>query len=288
VAGSQPIFGNADVKPQRSIQYEIGLQQGLTPDLRLEVVGFYKDVRDYIFRQIVVTAKGDISYEVLTNLDYANSRGLTVSLYQRRMPGSIFSSSIDYTFSVAEGNRTEPRADFFFSEKSGKSAETFLVPQSFDRTHILNTTLNFSESDNYSLSIISRMQSGAPYTASIPASLATQLSQFIQNSSAKPFQWSVDLKVEKYLMLGDFRYSFFVQVDNVFDTRSETDVYSNSGKALYNANQIANPREFQEVRRRIGDGDVGLIPISAVDNYYVNPQNVSRPRLARFGFSVLF
>ncbi len=288
VAGSQPVFGNADVKPQRSVQYEIGLQQGLTPDLRLEVVGFYKDVRDYIFRQIVVTAKGDISYEVLTNLDYANSRGLTFSLYQRRMPGSIFSSSIDYTFSVAEGNRTEPRADFFFSEKSGKSAETFLVPQSFDRTHILNTTLNFSEPDNYSTSIITRMQSGAPYTASIPASLANQLSNFVQNSSTKPFQWSVDLKLEKFISMGGLRYSFFIQVDNVFDTRNETDVYSNSGKALYNANEVANPREFQEIRNRINRGDQGLIPISAVEEYYVNPANVSRPRLARFGFSVLF
>lgn len=288
VAGSQPIFGNADVKPQRSIQYEIGLQQGLTPDLRLEVVGFYKDVRDYIFRQIVVTAKGDVTYEALTNLDYSNARGLTVSLYQRRMPGTIFSSSIDYTFSVAEGNRTEPRADFFYSEKSGKSAETFLVPLSFDRTHILNTTLNFSETDNYSISTITRMQSGAPYTASIPASLATQLSNFIQNSSAKPFQWSVDLKMEKYLILGDLRYSIFVQVDNVFDTQSEIDVYSNSGKALYNANQVANPKEFQEIRNRINRGDPGLIPLSAVDEYYVNPQNVSRPRLARFGFSILF
>jgi outer membrane receptor protein involved in Fe transport len=288
VAGSQPVFGNANVKPQRSVQYEIGLQQGLTSDLRLEVVGFYKDVRDYIFRQIVVTAKGDISYEILTNLDYANSRGLTFSLYQRRMPGSIFSSSIDYTFSVAEGNRTEPRADFFFSEKSGKSAETFLVPQSFDRTHILNTTMNFSEPDNYSASIVTRLQSGAPYTASIPASLATQLSNFIQNSSSKPFQWSVDVKLEKYLVLSDFRYSFFVQVDNVFDTHSEVDVYSNSGKALYNANEVANPREFQELRNRINRGDAGLIPVSAIDDYYVNPNNISRPRLLRFGFSVLF
>lgn len=288
VAGTQPIFGNADVKPQRSVQYEIGLTQGLTSDLRLEVVGFYKDVRDYIFRQIVVTAKGDISYEVLTNLDYSNARGLTFSLYQRRMPGSIFSSSVDYTFSVAEGNRTEPRADFFFSEKSGKSAETFLVPLTFDRTHILNTTLNFSDPEEYSASIITRLQSGAPYTASIPASLATQLSNFIQNSSNKPFQWSVDLKLEKYLMIDEYRYSFFIQIDNIFDTRSEIDVYSNSGKALYNANEIANPREFQEIRNRINRGDPGLIPLSTVNNYYVNPGNVSRPRLARFGFSVLF
>jgi outer membrane receptor protein involved in Fe transport len=288
VAGTQPLFGNADVKPQRSIQYELGLLQGLTPNLRLEVTGFYKDVRDYIFDQIVVTSKGEITYQVLTNLDYANSRGITVSLYQRRSPGSIFSSSIDYTFAIAEGNRTEPVQDFFFSEASGKGAETFLVPLSFDRSHVLISTLNFSETDNYSVSTIIRLQTGTPYTPTIPASLSTQLSQFIQNSATKPFQWSVDLKAEKYFMLGGLRYSLFVQVENLFDTRNEIDVYSNSGKALYSANLVANPSQFQEIRNRIKNGDPGLIPMSAVDDYYVNPLNVSRPRLVRFGFSVLF
>ena len=288
VAGTEPLFGNADVKPQRSIQYELGLLQGLTPNLRLEVTGFYKDVRDYIFNQIVVTSKGEIKYRILTNLDYANTRGITVSMYQRRSPGNIFSSSIDYTFAIAEGNRTTPVEDFFFSEASGKSTETFLVPLSFDRTHVLNSTMNFSEPDDYSVSTIIRLQTGTPYTPSIPASLATQLSQFIQNSGYKPFQWSVDLKAEKYFMLSGLRYSVFVQVDNLFDTRNEIDVYSNSGKALYNANLVANPTQFQEMRNRINRGDVGLIPLSAVDNYFVNPQNVSRPRLARFGFSLLF
>ncbi|MDP1675726.1 MAG: TonB-dependent receptor [Bacteroidota bacterium] len=288
VAGSQPVFGNADVKPQRSVQYEIGLQQGLTPDLRLEVVGFYKDVRDYIFTQIVVTAKGDVRYNVLTNLDYANSRGLTVSLFQRRAPGSLFSSSIDYTFSVAEGNRTEPRDDFFYSEKSGKSVETFLVPLSFDRTHTLTSSMNLSEPDNFSVGTIIRMQSGSPYTASIPASLSTQISNFIQNSSTKPFQWTVDLKFEKYFSFGGFRYSVFLHVDNLFDLQNEIDVYSNSGKALYNANLVANPSEFSQIRQRINRGDVGLIPLSAVDGYFNDPQNVSRPRLTRFGVSILF
>ncbi|MBI2427764.1 MAG: TonB-dependent receptor [Ignavibacteriales bacterium] len=288
VADAQPIFGNAEVKPQRSVQYEIGLQQGLTPDLRLELVGFYKDVRDYIFRQIVYSINGRDRYEALTNLDYSNTRGITISLYQRRIPGTLFSSSIDYTFSVAEGNRTEPREDFFFSEKSGKSAETFLVPVSFDRTHVLNASLNFSEPDDFSISNILRLQSGAPYTASIPASLATQLSRFIQNSSTKPLQWSVDLKAEKYFMIEGLKYSLFLQVDNIFDVQNEIDVYSNSGDALYNANQVANPTEFQEIRTRIGKNHVGLPPLSTIDKYYLDPRNVSRPRLVRFGLSVIF
>jgi outer membrane receptor protein involved in Fe transport len=287
-ATGTPTFGNADVRPQKSVQYEVGLTQGLTPDFRLEVVAFYKDVRDYLYSQTVKAGKGDIEYVILTNLDYANSRGLTISLYQRRAPGSIFSSSVDYTFAVAEGNRTEPVDELFYNELSQKAAETFLVPLDFDRTHTLNTTLNLTEPDDYSISSTIRLQTGSPYTPSIPASLSTQISRFIQNSSSKPFQWSVDLKVEKFFALGGLRYSVFALVDNLFNTENEIAVYSNSGKALYNANQVADPTAFQDIRTRITRGDAGLIPLSAIDNYYANPQNLSRPRLVRFGISMLF
>ncbi|MGE5315918.1 MAG: TonB-dependent receptor [Acidobacteriota bacterium] len=286
--GSTPTFGNADVKPQRSVQYEIGLTQGFTPDLRMEVVGFYKDVRDYIFSQLVVTAKGDQRYYVLTNLAYANSRGLTVSLFQRRAPGSLFSASLDYTFAVSEGNRTQPVEDFFFSEKSGKSAETFLVPLDFDRSHTLNATLNLSDPDNYTVSTIWRMRTGSPYTASIPASLSLQQTQFVQNSSTKPFQWSIDLKAEKYFAFGDLHCSVFLLVDNLLDTQNETDVWTNSGRALYSADQVANPQQFSQIRSRIVRGDAGLIPLSTIDNYFVDPTNVSRPRLVRLGVSLYF
>ena len=286
--GVRPIFGNADVKPQKSVQYEIGLQQGLTSDLRIEVVGFFKDVRDYIFRQIIVTSKGDISYEALTNLDYANTRGLTFSLLKRRSADNPITTTLDYTFQIAEGNRTEPREDFFFSEKSGKSSETFLVPLSFDRTHTLNTTFAYNVSNDYTISTIVRMNSGSPYTPTIPASLSLQQTYFIQNSALKPFQWSVGLKVEKYFKYYEYNCSLLLQIDNLFDIENEIDVYSNSGKALYNANQIANPNEFAQTRNRIVRGDAGLIPLSAIDNYYKDPQNVSRPRLVRLGFSFNF
>jgi hypothetical protein len=225
---------------------------------------------------------------VLTNLSYANSRGLTISLLQRRAPGSIFSASLDYTFSVSEGNRTEPAADFFFSEKSGKSVETFLVPLDFDRTHTLNATMNLGETDNYTVSTIWRLRTGSPYTASIPASLSLSQTQFVQNSSTKPFQWSMDLKAEKYFKVNNLNFSAFLLVDNVFDIQNETDVWTNSGRALYSADQVANPNQFAQISTRIQRGDAGLIPMSAIDNYFVNPNNVSRPRLVRVGVSLYF
>jgi outer membrane receptor protein involved in Fe transport len=285
---SGPTFGNADVRPQRSIQYEIGLMQGLSPDLRLEVVGFSKDVKDYIFTQSVRASLGDVQYNVLTNLDYSNTRGITISLLQRRSPGGILSGSLDYTFQIAEGNRTEPILDFFYSEKSGKSAETFLVPLSFDRSHTISGTLTLSEPDNYAVSSIWRYQTGTPYTPSLPASLSSQMTKYIQNTSNKPIQWNCDIKMEKFLSMDQIHYSVFIQVDNLFDTENEVAVYSNSGRALYNADIVANPTRFNEITRRINNGDPGMIPMSAITNYDKNPNNISRPRLVRFGVSLYF
>jgi hypothetical protein len=162
------------------------------------------------------------------------------------------------------------------------------VPLSFDRSHTLNVNLTLSQPDNYSVSTIVRLRSGSPYTASIPASLALQQTQFVQNSSNKPMQWSTDLKVEKYFTVGDLRFSILLQVDNLFDTENETDVFANSGRALYNANQVADPAQFTQTTSRIVRGDPGMIPLSAIDNYYQDPTNVSRPRLVRLGLSLFF
>ena len=100
-------FGNPNVDPERSVQYEIGLQQQLTEDFKFDLTAFNKDVRDYIYTQTVFTENAR-EYSVLTNLAYANVKGLTLSFIKRQSPGSLFSATLDYTFTVAEGNRTEP------------------------------------------------------------------------------------------------------------------------------------------------------------------------------------
>jgi outer membrane receptor protein involved in Fe transport len=284
--GTTPSFGNPNVNPQRSVQYEIGLQQGLTENLKVEITGYYKDVRDYIFFQRIIAPRGDREYTLLTNLSYANTRGIGISLLKRRSPGDILSASIDYTFQIAEGNRTEPTEELFFNEQQGRLSETFLVPFSFDRSHTITSTITLSEPGDWAASLIGYIRTGTPYTPSFPANVVPI--SFLQNSDRQPIQWNVDLKVEKFFTLGPFTYSVFVQVDNLFDTENETSVYANSGRALYNLSQTLEPTRFDDMRRRITRGDPGMVPLSAVDNYYANPANVSQPRLVRIGASVLF
>ncbi|MGB5872450.1 MAG: TonB-dependent receptor, partial [Bacteroidota bacterium] len=284
--GTTPSFGNANVEPQRSIQYELGLQQGLTEDLKIEITGFYKDVKDYIFSQRIITARGDLQYLVLTNLSYANARGVIISLLRRRPVGGLFSASLDYTFQIAEGNRTLPTEEVFFNEQQNRVNETFLVPQGFDRSHTLTSTIALTKPSDWNVSLIAWFRTGTPYTPAFPANIVPIT--FEQNSDRQPFQWMVDLRMEKWFPIGEVDVSIFLQVDNVFDLQNELYVYANSGRALYNIEETTNPSQFADLRNRISRGDAGMVPMSAIDNYYANPANIVEPRLIRFGASLAF
>lgn len=284
--GSNPTFGNPNVQPQKSIQYEIGLQQALTDNFKFDLTGFYKDVSNYIYTEGVYTDLGR-EYYVLTNLAYSNVRGVTLSFLKRSSPGDIFSASLDYTFSIAEGNRTYPADEIFFSDKSGQRSETYLVPLSFDRSHVINGTLALNLPNDWSAGVIFNFQTGTPYTPQLPASFTNVT--YIQNSANQQVQWNVDLKFEKFFKIGRFDYSLFLQVTNLFDTQNELSVYASSGRALSNVEQTQNAVQFNDLRTRINRGDPGLFGIQQIDNYYSQrPENVSAPRELRLGFSVMF
>jgi len=285
LGSSSPSFGNPNVDPQKSVQYEMGLIQGLTEDLRLEFTGYYKDVTDYIYSSTIYTEQGK-QYTYLTNLAYSNVRGITVSLFKRRSPESMVQMSLDYTFQIAEGNRTEPSEDLFFSEASGKNTETYLVPLAFDRGHIINASINLIDPNNWTLGLIGYLQTGTPYTPSFPAQIDTKT--YEQNSATRPFQYNLNLKFEKYFTIGDLKYSIFLHVENLFDVENETYVWSSSGRALSSVEQSVNSGIFNDLRNRIREGDGGLIPEKQLDDYYKRVDWLSSPREVRLGFSIIF
>ena len=58
------------------------------------------------------------------NKDHANSKGLTLALSKRS--SQKFSGNLDYTFSVSEGNASDPTAAFY-DEQSDIEPEKMLI-----------------------------------------------------------------------------------------------------------------------------------------------------------------
>ena len=100
------VLGNPNLKPQITVQYEVGLKQAFSDNLGTQLTFFSKDIRDLLGIQFVSTYT-DAEYARLTNVDFGNVYGITLSLDQRNI-GTV-ERKFDYTLQFAYGNSSDPR-----------------------------------------------------------------------------------------------------------------------------------------------------------------------------------
>ena len=263
------VLGNADLKPQQTVIYEIGLQQQLTNDLGVEAIVFYKDIRNWLGSEFFeLYSRGDY-YSRYQTLDFGNVRGVTVTLEKRRT--GYFSGAVDYTYSVAEGNSSDPLSAFYDNQTvPPRETENRVVPLDWDQTHSLNFTLTFSKPHDWGMSLQGRFGTGLPYT---PTRDALRIDA--ENSEQKPSQMTFDLAAHKDFYLNKKRFvSFFLKVYNLFDTLNENYVYSDTGRATYALYPSTNYGY--------------LFGRHALDDYLTRPNYYSAPRSVRVGVNFGF
>jgi outer membrane receptor protein involved in Fe transport len=279
-AGTSPSIGYANLKPEKTVIYEFGLQQQLDDYLALEVSMFAKDIRDLLALQSIRYESaqfGPSSYNVFLNKDYGAVKGITLSLTKRHDAASKITAWVDYTFQRTDGNDVRSGA-FFFSAISGVEEEKRIVPLNWDQRHILNATVTLSEPGSWGISFIGRMSSGWPYTPVIP------FANYVPdpNSERKPWQRTVDLHAYKNIRMGKIGFVFFVKAFNVFDTLNERYVFDDTGRAGYTFwNRSA--QETQEFIRHYGEPGV-----HTWEEYQTRPHYYRAPRLVQAGVSLEF
>lgn len=288
-----PTFGDANLNPERSIQYEMGLQQQFTDDFKADVTIFYKDVTDLIqTRRFFAGEVGaDKEFNVVTNVSYANVKGFTISLLKRRAPGGLLSASLDYTFQVAEGASDNPLS-FAIETRSGRDAEQKFVPLAHDRTHTVNATFTLGKPGNWSISAIGNLWTGTPYTPSLPSSV--QAVQFDENSARRPINTNIDMKLEKFFKVRNTRFSFFMQIENLLDTLNERFVHPSTGRSLTSLAETTNPTLFNNLLDEIRANPQNFFPENFIVDkngkitFYQREDWLGPPREIRWGFSFEF
>jgi outer membrane receptor protein involved in Fe transport len=261
------VIGNADLQPQRTTMYEIGLQQELTPELGLTVTGYYKDIRNLL--GIVVHIKNNLKkYGEYVNLDYGSVKGFTVALEKRLVGG--FGANIDYTLQVAQGNASDPNDNFNKAQSSPPiEGNKQLVPLSWDRRHSLNVTLSVGTPGDFIASLISRLGSGLPYTPSLQNQRTG-----LENSDNKPMFFTVDLYATKDFTFTPFRVSVFLKAYNLFDTANELNVFGDTGRAQYTLELTRSQQ--------------APLGVNSIQQYYTRPEFFSAPRQVILGATLGF
>ncbi len=267
------VFGNPDLKPQRTIQYELGLQQQLIEGTVLEVSGFYRDIRDWISSGPVnPTDSPAIRYGTWINRDYANVKGVTATLNQQL--GQRINMVFDYSLMVADGTNSDPQAEFNAAvardDTTGTPLTRMLQPLDWDRRHQLNGTI-FLAGSNWGASLIGRFQTGEPYTADgtfRTRTGITSLQYFEENSLRKPSNLTFDINLYRGLHLGGASIRATLNIYNLLDARNVNFVFPDSGVA-----DAPLPRNQ---------------PAQVDPGFYDNPFLYTEPRRVQFGVEVSF
>ncbi|MAP70897.1 MAG: TonB-dependent receptor [Candidatus Marinimicrobia bacterium] len=279
-AGLAPTVGYADLKPEKTILYEFGLQQQIGEIIGVEMSAFYKDIRDLLAIQSIRYESeryGPSNYSIYMNKDYGNVKGYTFSLTKRYDPKTKTSAFVDYTYQITEGNSVNS-GSFYYNALSGEEEEKRIVPLSWDQRHIFNTNVSIGDPGNWNIGIISKLSSGWPYTPNIPN--ANYVPQ--PNSGRKPLQWRVDMRIHKNFILGKYNYILYAKIYNLLDRRNERYVFNDTGRAGYTY-VFQSTQETQGFKKHYGEPGV-----HQWSEYQVRPHYYTPPRSINIGLSLDF
>ena len=277
-------IGNPNLKPEKTIQYEIGLQQQLTDDITMEATVYYKDIRDLLGIEILTLSNATTFYRYV-NKEYGSSAGFTIA-FNQRLAGGIISSGIDYTYMLAKGSASSPEIlrDISILSGPGRGSYTVAIRKinylDWDQTHTLNASMSLRPSQSWYISLIGQLGSGLPYTPStLDPSIDLPGGEW-DNAGRKPVRWSVDLKAAKTFHLKGLKWTAYLNVFNLFNHLDENHVRSITGRAGPNA-------YIPEVARR-RYRRIDLIGEFTREEADYNPTDYSRPRLVQLGLQMGF
>lgn len=298
------IIDNSNLKPETTVDYELGFQQVLSKTSSLKISAFYREQRNNV-QLINVFDAYPATYKTYGNRDFGTVKGMTIA-YDMRRTGNLRMTAA-YTLQFAEGTGSDATSASSLIN-AGLPNLRNIFPYSFDQRHAFAITMDYryGEGDDYNgpvikdfnllentgLNIVSNIYSGSPYSAqtfitdegigNMNAGLSGTL-----NGSRLPWSYRLDMQLDRTFALnfggeeGKKKATFlnvYVRVTNLLNQFNVLNVYRATGNwdddgylaAQANQTSIQNQLDEQSFR-----------------DYYTmkiqNPFNISSPRTIRLG-----
>lgn len=296
------LLNNPNLRPEKTIDYELGFQQKLTNTSSLKLSAFYREMRD--MAQVLNNVGAyPVTYKTFGNIDFGTVKGFTVA-YDLRRTGNV-SLRMSYTLQFANGTGSNSTAAFNLIS-TGQPNLRVLLPYDFDQRHAITGTVDYRFGSgkayngpkwfgldlfaNTGVNFIISSGSGSPYSR---RDLESSYLVGSINGSNKPWRTTVDMKVDKDLELtwgngaeDDKKVAIlnvYVDVINLFDKENILEVYEQTGNPDDDG-YLADPGNFNSIESQ-------LSPTSFRDYYNIivnNPGRYSLPRRIRLGVQLSF
>jgi outer membrane receptor protein involved in Fe transport len=253
--GGQTVRNNPNLKPEKTIDYEIGFQQKISQSSAIKLSGFYREMRDQV--QIVRRKQAfPREYNTLDNVDFGTVKGVTVS-YDLRRTGNV-SLKASYTLQFAEGTGSDQTTALSLIN-AGKDNLKVTTPYTFDQRHALQAVFDFryGEGKDYNgpimwdrqvlnrvgLNLTANLGSGVPYSGQTTSSgngftsdAGNKLLNGSINGNRLPWNYRLDARIDKDFTVKvgkdknkSLDCTVYLQILNVLNTRNVVGVYRFTG-----------------------------------------------------------
>ncbi len=158
VTGSSGTINNPSLKPEKTIDYELGFQQKINNSSSLKLALFYREMRDQI-QQYRLSGAYPRTYYSFTNIDFGTVKGLTITYDLRRSGNARVRFS--YTLQFADGTGSDPNTAQAIIRSDQPNLRT-LNPLNYDQRHQFNVSLDYrwGRGKEYNGPVINRKKSG--------------------------------------------------------------------------------------------------------------------------------
>lgn len=297
-------MNNPNLRPEKTIDYELGFQQKLNKKSSLVISLFYREFRDQI--QIYrYTGAYPSTYYSFNNIDFGTVKGLTAAYDLRRSGNARVRAS--YTLQFANGTGSDQNTAEALIKSNQPNLRT-LFPYDYDQRHAFNLSLDYRWGEgkeyngptwgkkdtkwlqNTGFNVTFRGGSGTPYTKS------SNISPFGQNDiiagsingSRLPWSFRMDARLDKDFIVAQtdkrtYYMNVYLQVLNVLNTKNIMNVYAATGNPDDDGYLAA--AEYQSTI----EGQVDVQSYRDLYSIAVNsPYNYSSPRMIRIGIGLNF
>jgi len=300
-------LNNPNLKPEKTVDYELGFAKTLSLKSALKISAFYKELRDMI--QITNTLSAyPAQYYTYGNIDFGTVKGMSIN-YDLRRTNNI-QLTANYTLQFADGTGSSATSGASLVSTGQPNLRT-TIPLSYDQRHAISASVDYHYGDgkdydgpvwfganvfqNSGANLMLSAGSGTPYSrqSNITQEAASGINDRSTlagnlNGSRLPWQFRMNLKVNKSFEIkwNDKKSSnlnVYVQVQNLLDARNIISVYRATGNAEDDGYLTSSAA--QNAIDAKNDAEAFRYLYSLAVN---NPSNYSLPRMWRAGISLQF
>jgi hypothetical protein len=295
---------NANLLPERVVDYEVGFQQELNKRSAIKFSAYYREFRNMIQRRTVLYVPVIGRYDTYGNVDFGTVKGFTWQYDLRRTQNTEV--RIAYTLQFADGTGSDAESQRGLTARGNIR---YLFPLNFDERHNLNATIDYRFDSgkayngptingkdilaNFGVNLIATAASGRPYTAKFrPSRFGAAGTVGGINGSRLPWRFNVDLRVDKTFRVNPKAKSpldvnVYFRVANLLNRLNVLGVYGATGSPTDDG-YLVSPDGSSEVAQVAA---AGLDTQPFLDSYswrVRDPNNFALPRRLFIGASINF